>query len=264
MKFGICGFLTGKNEDGAEFPFFAAARQAGFDYVELPLSAVAAQSDVEFKQTLRSLDAAGIPCAACNVFFPGTLPLTGPAADPKAISDYLDLALERAARLDARTIVFGSGAARRVPDGYPLEQAWAQLVQMLRIAGEMAARHRITIAIEHLNQGETNIINSAAEAYSLAKLVNHPNVRLLLDIYHLYREQEDYGIAVTAKDWLAHAHFAEPVERLYPLVEDEPGRAFFTQLKKAGYDRQISLEAGYTHFQEQAPRALAVMRSLSA
>lgn len=261
MKFGVCGYLRGKNEDGQEFDLPAAARAAGFDYIEMPLSTVAGLVEKDFEEVLRNLERSGLACEACNLFFPGSLRLTGPEADPAKTEAYLNLALGRANRLGARVIVFGSGGARNVPPGFPMEQAWAQLAQMLRLAGEIAGRYGIDIAIEPLNRAESNLINTGSEGYALARVADHPRVGLLLDLYHMVKEGEDYGIAVTAREVLRHAHLAEPAGRRFPVKIDDEIRGFFSSLKRAQYDGRVSVEAGYTRFEEEARAALAVMRA---
>jgi D-psicose/D-tagatose/L-ribulose 3-epimerase len=263
MRFGVCGYLRGKNNDGGEFDLPLAARQAGFDYIELPLSTLAGLSEESFVAAERVLERAGMACEACNLFFPAHLRLTGVESNPEQIRAYIELALGRAARIGAKVVVFGSGGARAVPQGFPMEQAWVQLVEMLRTAGAVAARYNLSIAIEPLNRDECNVINSGAEGFALARLVDHPNVGLLLDLYHLYKEQEDFGIAVTAGRLLAHAHFAEPRARAFPAAVDDPGRAFMIALKQSRYDGRVSLEAGYGNFQVEAPRALDVLRELA-
>jgi D-psicose/D-tagatose/L-ribulose 3-epimerase len=262
VKLGICGYLTAQNADGHEFDLPAAAKSAGFDYLELPLSRIASLSEAEFDSLRETLDRSGLPCEACNVFFPGTLRLTGSHVDLSAIERYLELALGRAAALGVRVVVFGSAGARNVPDGFPKEQAFLQLVNMLRAADPVAGRHGIQIAIEPLNRAESNILQTGAEGYTLAKLVDRPSIGLLLDYYHMAKDGEDYGIAVTARDFLRHAHFARLEGRSFPAVMEEDFRAFFGALKRAGYNARVSLEAGFTDFATDSPRALAILREL--
>jgi sugar phosphate isomerase/epimerase len=70
-----------------------------------------------------------------------------------------------------RILCFGSGGARRVPDGFSKDEAFAQLVAFgTRIAPEAKA-HGITVVIEPLRRQETNIINTAAEGFALVKAV---------------------------------------------------------------------------------------------
>jgi sugar phosphate isomerase/epimerase len=263
MKIGVCGYITGKNADGTEFDLLAEAKRAGFDYFEPPLATIAGLNEADYAALHEQVLASGLPCEACNVFFPGTLRLTGPEADLDKTRAYLELALGRAAELGVERVVFGSAGARNVPAGFALEEAWMQLIAMLRAAGGIAAEHGITIVIEPLNRAESNIIQTASEGYTLAKLVDHPNVRLLVDYYHMARDGEDCGIIRTARAWVQHAHFADPDGRAYPTERKAHFADFFGALKDAGYTERVSLEAGYQDFAKDAPVALEIMREVA-
>jgi sugar phosphate isomerase/epimerase len=264
MIIGVCGFISGKNVDGSEFDFLPAAQAAGFDYVEFPLSTVAGLDESEYQRVLAQVRQSSIPVEACNVMYPGSLRLTGAAIDSKAVRAYLEMAYSRAAELGAKVLVFGSAGARNVPAGFPLEEAWLQLVAMLRAAGPIAAKNGLTICIEPLNMAESNIIQTAAEGFTLAKLVNHPQVRLLVDYYHMARDGEDCGIIRTARGMVQHAHFADPDGRAYPGENKPRFNDFFGALKDIGYTGRVSLEAGFQNFSKEAPRACAIMRALAA
>src|SRR5882672_10484468 len=58
-----------------------AAKAAGFDYVELSTSEIAALSDADFEQAASRIRQTGIPVPATNLFLPATLKVTGPAID---------------------------------------------------------------------------------------------------------------------------------------------------------------------------------------
>jgi D-psicose/D-tagatose/L-ribulose 3-epimerase len=260
MKFGVCGFLTAKNADGSEFELIPAAKKAGYDYIEMPLATVAGLSEAEFTDLKVKVGAGELPVEACNIFFPRSIRLTGPDVDWKAVEAYLELALGRAGQLGAQAIVFGSGGSRQVPEGFPMEEAWLQLVHLLRLTEPIAAKNGTTIVIEPLNDKETNIIHTGSEGFALAKLVDRPHIRLLLDLYHMHLMNEDPGIAVTARDYVRHAHFAKPEGRCYPAVVEDEFRAFFGGLKRGGYPGRVSIEAGFKDFVSEAPLALAVMK----
>ena len=98
----------------------------------------------------RRLERSGIRCEACNNFFPGRIRLTGPDVDEQAVRAYYAKALERAATLGVKSIVFGSAGAKRVPEGFDMDRAYQQVVQVTRETGEAAAKYGITIVlIEH-------------------------------------------------------------------------------------------------------------------
>jgi len=89
--------------------------------------------------------------------------------------------MDRAARVGAEIIVFGSAGAKNVPVGFPMNVAWRQIVDLLQHLGPLAAERGLTIAIEPINRQEANIVTLAAEGLRLAREVNHPRVQLLVD-----------------------------------------------------------------------------------
>ena len=111
----------------------------GFDYVELSLADLMALPQEGFDHLAGRLERSGIPCEACNNFFPAHVRLTGETADPDIALDYARRALARAARLGARVVVFGSSGAKNVPEGFPHEAAWRQIVAAVQGRAEAAA-----------------------------------------------------------------------------------------------------------------------------
>jgi sugar phosphate isomerase/epimerase len=236
----------------------------GYDYIELSLRDLAALPEAAFAELAVRLQRAGVPCEACNNFFPAEIRLTGPAADLPAALAYARAALARAARLGVAVVVFGSSGARNVPAGFSHDAAWGQLRTLLVALGPIADEHGITIVIEHLNRGESNILNSIAEGWRMAQEVTHPRVRMLADAYHVRQENEDPAILAPLGSALVHVHVAQRAERVFPSGDDAELAAFFARLRATGYARRVSIE-GYTKdFSADAVRALRVCRELSA
>ena len=170
--------------------------------------------------------------------------------------------LARLKRLGVKVVVFGSGGARRVPDGYSREDAFAQLTDFCRRIAPLARDNGITIAIEPLRRQETNIINTAHEGIALVKAVDRPEIRLLVDFYHLTEEGESPDVVLEAGAMLAHVHVANPKGRIYPSMPDEAAYApFFANLCKIGYAGRVSIEGSTTDFEAQAPVSIAMLRA---
>lgn len=243
-----------------------AAKAAGFDYVELGTTELAALSDADFEAAVADAKAVGIPTPNANLFLPATLKLTGPdAATPEQQMAYVTKAFTRLERLGVKILCFGSGGARRVPDGFSKEDAFAQLVAFGKRIAPEAKAHGITVVIEPLRKQETNIINTAAEGFALVKAVGHPNFELLVDFYHLASEHEDPKIMVEAKDHLRHLHMANPQGRVFPLSWDEFDYApFFATLRRIGYRGRLSIEASTPDLPAQAPRSIGLLRKAFA
>jgi sugar phosphate isomerase/epimerase len=244
---------------------FEAAQAAGFDYVEINASRVAALTEEEFQQLAGKVAQLRIPVAAANVFIPGAIKLTGPDVDPARQMAHVAATLGRLGRLGVQVVVFGSGGARRVPDGFSRDEAFTQLVDFCRRVAPVAREHGITIVVEPLRRQETNIINTAREGLALVNAVDRPEIRLLVDYYHLAEEGENADIIAEAGPLLAHTHIANPKGRVYPLGAGEADYApFFSNLCKIGYQGRLSIEASTTDFASQAPQSLAFLRNARA
>ena len=251
VQVGYCSTL--KNID--------AAKAAGFDYLELGTSEIAALSEEEFEKAAAHIKEVGLPVPVTNLFLPAALKVTGPQTNRDEQMAYVRKAFARLSRLGTGIVVFGSGGARRVPEGFPSEEAFRQLVEFgKRIAPEARAQG-LTVAVEPLRREETNIINSAAEGLALVMAVDDPNFQLMVDFYHLASEKEDPEIVVRAREHIRHLHMANPQGRVFPLVWDEYDYApFFAKLREIGYDKRISVEASAKDFASEAPQAIALLR----
>jgi len=237
-----------------------AAKAAGFQYVELGTSEIAALSDAEYEAAVRHIKEVGLPTPVTNLFLPATIKVTGPETDREQQMKYVRNAFDRLARLGAQIVVFGSGGARRVPDGFAKDEAFKQLVDFGRRIGPEARSRGITVAIEPLRRAETNIINSAAEGLALVEAVNDPNFQLMIDFYHLASEQEDPAIVMRAREHIRHLHMANPQGRVFPQAWEEYNYApFFANLRAIGYDKRISVEASTKDFPREAPLAIALL-----
>ncbi len=261
MRIGCCVNMVALAPDGIGIERLATLTMAGYDYVELPLAQMMALGKGQFSALVEYVASSGIPCEACNNFIPAEYALTGDKTDPVRLADYLDEALERASRLGAQSIVFGSAGAKNVPPGFPLEKAWEQIVQTLQLIDKKIGNRDIKIAIEPLCRLESNIVTTAQEGLKLARDVDRKNIRLLIDYYHLCTEKEEQTIIDRAKDYLQHIHLANPAGRSFPAAGDEVDyRTFIGNLKKAGYDKRVSIEAYTDTFSASAAAALAAIR----
>ena len=264
MKIGCCTNMVSTAPDGTGIEWIEKLDKYGYDYVELPLAQMEALSQQDFSALVERLEKTSIRCEVCNNFFPTTLSLTGENVSMDAIDDYLKTALERAQRLGVETIVFGSGPAKNVPDGFPMEKGYGQVVSLLKHVAPQAAKRGITIVIEPLRKPECNLINSFREGCALARDVAADNVKVLVDYYHMSEENEPASnVAEDGNEFLRHVHFAKQLGRSYPETKQEDSRyiAFFDALKTAAYDKRISLEAYTNDFDKEAPLALAFLRN---
>ncbi|GIP31209.1 sugar phosphate isomerase/epimerase family protein [Paenibacillus sp. J2TS4] len=258
MKFGLCIRLDyppteSGTEDGQKGWLrhlkaeLMTASQAGFDYVELPLSPLTALPDDLFAQARSVLESSGLPCPVMNSLIRPGLKLTGPEADPKEAEAYLSHAILRAQQMGAHTLVLGAGKARNVPDGFAQETAGQQWEAFLHQCEAKAAEQEIIIAVEPLNRKECNLIKWVEEAIELAAGLYLPHIRAAADSYHMLVQREEYDILEEAVDMglLAHVHLADRDRKLPGSPNVDKGINFqelLRVLKQSGYSGALSFE----------------------
>ena len=251
IKIGVC------TRDGA------TAATYGFDYIEPAAGEIAAMSDDEFRDYSQEVLTLPIRCRAFNgLIRRPDLKVVGNEVSLSALKDYLEPCLARCKHLGASIAVWGSAGSRNVPEGFSRRRANEQIAGFLRMAGDIARQHELLIAIEPLRHQESNILNTGNEALEMVRTVKHPNVRMIIDYYHLREENEDPKILEVAQREIVHLHFANPHGRLWPhdLAEDDHYAEFFRYLKKTAYSGGISIEGKGT-FQNDAAASRAFFRA---
>ncbi len=197
MKFGICTSIGNA----------AAVKAAGWDYVEENVQTLLAgmMPDSQWKPP----QAGALAAPAANSLVPGGMKITGPAVDADGLRRYMRTVIARAQKVGIKILVFGSGAARMVPEGFNRATAKEQIVEFVESSARIAAEHGVTIVAEPLNRGECNIINSVAEAMEYVRAVDHPNFQCLVDSYHFWLEDEPLENLRAAMPWIRHVHLAD-------------------------------------------------------
>lgn len=255
MKIGIC-------TDAAHI---AQLQEGAADYVELNLTSIKNMSEAEFQEMEKILADKGVKAEATNCFFPGDVKLCGRRLDMVKVTVHTQRALERAAFLGIHTCVLGSGAARMIDEGENVKRCSSQLVEVFGRVGDIAKQYGTTVVIEPLNKGETNTINSVSEAVKIVRKLNHGNILLLADLFHVALENEPLSVIPDNGDILRHMHIARPEGRLFPKEGDGYDYLKVKEaVDKAGYDLRISIEGRYEgdDFKKSAEESLAFLKKI--
>lgn len=245
MRIGVCADIEKARiikERGIE----------GIDYIEENMSNMLALSDREFAGRQREYEKLALPVYSFNVFFSSEIPIYSDEFLRDA-KEYGRKAFSRAVALGGELCVVGSGKARNIPDESKRAFCEKRFENILTILGEEADRYGIKLAVEPLNKGETNFINSVVEGADMAKRVGLACVGSLVDFYHFFKESESDEALLGIGDSIIHSHIAAPdvlkrmpEERDLPTIEHWAGL-----LKRIGFTKTISIECRYTDFGEE-------------
>ena len=253
MKFSICTALDNANR----------LAEVGYDYIELGVrrALIPEASDAEFQKILKEVEQSPLRPEAFAGFVPGDLRVVGDAVDFERLSRYVETACRRANQLGGEIIVYGSAASRNVEEGYSHEKALNQIADFLDMAADHAEANGITIALESICHLEGNIIRTTPDGLAMVKRVNRKGVKLVVDLYHVWHENEPMSNIIDAAEWIAHVHTAEPVKRGYPGNDDFDFTDFFTALKGAGYDGRVSCECSFDNFDRDVETTLQTLKA---
>lgn len=244
-------------------------KRLGFDYVESGLAPMYSAETREIDAFFEELYKNNLKCEAVNVLFGGNIRLTGNDADHPAADEYLNEIFEKTKLLGYNIVVFGSGGARKFPEGFTYEQAADQMTEVCRILEKYAEKYDFTVAVEELNRSETNLINTVGQAEEITDRCGD-RIKIVADYYHIALEG---GSLSDMRDLtnIAHCHTANPAGRFYNKASDDPVankkfKGFVAALKNAGYNGRMSIEGNLSEgspecFERESAECLEFLKS---
>lgn len=157
--------------------------------------------------------------------------------------EYLKALAEFCRDLGGQVMVFGSPKQRNVWEGESYQATWQRTVEALRACLPTFEACGVTLCWEPLPAGETNFINTKDEAVRLIEEINHPRVRLHLDVKAMFAAETKPlpQVIEEAAPYLGHVHANDP-NRLGPGMGAADLRPLAAALRKIGYQGYVSVE----------------------
>lgn len=216
-----------------------AAQDAGFTGVEIQFPE--AQDIAALKQ---ASDALGMPVALINVPR-GSGDAVGLAALPDQIADYraaVETCAAQATALGVRKVNVLSG---RPPKGANPADCRATLIRNLIHTADVMAALDVRVMAEPVNLGDVPgfFLSGLENALALLEEINHPNLFLQFDFYHMSITEPDLPAAIRrAGPRIGHIQFADTPGRNEPGTGTIDFTAAFKALRETGYDAEVSAE----------------------
>ncbi|MBO1269281.1 TIM barrel protein [Arthrobacter cavernae] len=186
------------------------------------------------------------------------------ASAEKLIPTALELGVER---MVVHPAELGEGGVAVRPAQRATGEMWLTGLRTLERLAELGERHGITFALENLNTilDHPGIpLARAKDTLALVQAVNHPNVKMMLDLYHAQiGEGNLIELVRAAQPWTGEIQVADVPGRCEPGTGEINYRAVAKALNEAGYSGVIGLEAGAIGGQgiEAGDAALAAFRA---
>jgi D-psicose/D-tagatose/L-ribulose 3-epimerase len=231
-----CALAAGLGYDGLEV--------APFTLDEEPHLLPAARR----REIRRAAEAEGIAITGLHwlLVTPKGLSLNGPdAAVRRRTLDVMERLVGLCADFGGRVLVHGSPKQRSIEPGDDPAAVRARTVEALRAVGRAAEAAGVVYCLEPLGRGETNFVNTVAEAASIIDAVGSPAVRTMVDT-SAAGQTESEPVASVLTRWLPSGKVAHvqvnDTNRRGPGQGDNQFVPVFRALLDAGYAHTVAVE----------------------
>ncbi len=264
-KFGIY-FAYWADQYNVDYGVFInRAARLGFDSLGVRASGIVEMSREQLSELKKRADDAKIELTYC-IGFPAKYDLTSDdAAVRRETVAYATRILEAIHHMKGTILngVYYSYWLGTLPEGVKDKRPYIdRSLDGMKAISAVAGDCGITCCLEVVNRYETFLLNTAAEAVDYIERLGSPNVKILLDTFHMSIEEESLGGAIAkAGDKLGHFHVAE-------CNRDLPGRGHLawdeisSALRKINYQGIIELEP-FVKMGNQIGRNIRLWRDLS-
>lgn len=226
-------------------------RKAGYTGIEIaPFTLAEDPADVTPGQRAeyrRIIGEEGLTFAGLHwlMVSPKGLHVTTPDADLRArswkhIHNLIDLCADLG---PGGVMVFGSPVQRSTTGGLTREEATRNFVQGFIDVAPHAGDRGVSILVEALPIGQSDVVQTLEEAVSVVREVNSPAVRTMFDVHNAIDEVESHAVLVDRYfDYIRHVHVNE-LDGKHCGRGDYDFKPVLGVLKQRGYTGWISLEA---------------------
>nr|WP_321457771.1 sugar phosphate isomerase/epimerase family protein [uncultured Cohaesibacter sp.] len=244
MKFGIY-YSFWEKEWGADcLPYIERVAKLGFDIIEIAAHHLNGYSEAHRKEIGQCAKDNGIAMTAgLGPSFERNLSSPDPNIR-KAGRAFFEETLVNISKLDIHII--GGALHSYWPVDYTkpldIEGDRQRGLEGIESLADFANNLGVNLCIEVLNRFENHVINTAEQGVAFVKEVNKPNVKVMLDTFHMNIEEDSIGAAIrTAGPYLGHFHTGENNRRV-PGKGRLPWHEIGTALREIGYDGAVVME----------------------
>ena len=161
----------------------------------------------------------------------------------KAI-DYVKTCIEFALEVGARSVLIVPETIGRGEYFVSKDEDLKRAIESISKITTLTTPTNILLTIEPLNHHLACLVCNLDDAIKMAKEVNHPNIRVVADTFHMQNEEPDgvdSAIRRGGAYWIQHIHFADS-SREVPGLGTLDWRKIFRSLLDINYKGYISLE----------------------
>jgi sugar phosphate isomerase/epimerase len=156
--------------------------------------------------------------------------------------EHLKRVIDAAVLNQVKVLVFGCPKNRKIMEETDMSKNDTIFIDFFKNVGEYCNNKNIKICIEpNSKQYNCNYINTIKEAGMIVDKINHPNIKMMVDIGNVIMENDDLNDIHTFARHIYNVDVAQP-NMLHFMNPDESNNQFRTILGDIHYHNNINLE----------------------
>lgn len=226
-------------------PYIDKVADLGFDLLEVHAGTVARMTSAERHELKAHADARGVGLTYC-VGLPADFDVASADAETRRRGEeFLKLMVLAVGELGGGKIggILHGTWPTSLPKGETDRRPYLERsIEVMRSAVKVAEDNNVIFNLEVVNRFEHFLLNTCAEGIEYVDAVGSPNVKLLLDTFHMNIEEDFIEDAlVLAGSYLGHLHVGEN-NRMPPGYGHMPWTQIAAALRKINYTGDIVME----------------------
>lgn len=194
-----------------------------------------------------------------SIWFGRTERIFRNAQDRQALIDYTQKAIDFAAAIQCRNLVFGNPKNRSLQSSGDYGTA----IEFFKTIGDYAASKGTAIGMEaNPPIYNTNFINTTQSALELISKVDSNGFRLNLDVGAMIANKESVDVLKDSVNMINHVHISEPF--LNPIEKRSLHKELALLLKENGYNGFVSIEMKNAHDLNRTKRIMLYIKETFA
>ena len=265
MKYGVY-FAYWENEWDTDFePYIEKVKNLGFDVLEVAALGLVSLPDSKLRR-LKELAAEHEVLLTAGIGLPKQYDVSSSDASVRAEGvAFMKKVLEAMHKAGIDRV--GGTIYSYWPADYsgPVDKETARRhsIESMQELARYAKQYDIILLVETLNRFEQFLLNDAQEAMRYVEEVNEPNVKVMLDTFHMNIEEDNIADAIRLTgDHLGHLHIGE-ANRKVPGKGSIPWQEIGDALREIDYTGYVVMEP-FVKTGGQVGKDIRVWRELSA
>lgn len=204
-------------------------------------------------------------CSMQSILFGRTEHIFGIEDERDALFDYMINAIDYAAALECRNLVFGCPRNRSFPQGWTYNEHITNAIELafFQRLGDYAESKGTVLAMEaNPPIYNTNYMNTTYQALELVDRMDSAGFLLNLDVGTMVENVESVESLRGKVSKINHVHISEP--KLMPIKRRPLHTNLANLLREEGYDNYISIEVGKNNLGDDPLKVLEAMMAYVA